>query len=281
MNELQILKKKACQLRMDCIQAVHESPLKHGHLGGCMSIAEIITALYYRFLRVDPENPGWTDRDRCLLSKGHNCLMWYAALADRGYFPRETLKSYKALGSILQGHPDGCKCPGVDYTSGSLGQGLSIGVGMALDARRAGRANRVYVTMSDGEMQEGMTWEAAMAASHYRLDNLICIVDRNNLQVNGITEGIMNIEPLDDRFRAFGWNAIRLDGNDMESVVSAIYLAQRTRDRPTVLVCDTVKGKGISFMENIMEWHANKLSDEEYALAMQELATEMDRILQA
>jgi len=271
MRDLQFLKKKANQLRMDCIQAVHESPLKHGHLGGCLSIAEIIVALYYEFMRIDPQNPNWTDRDRCLLSKGHNCLIWYAALADLGYFPYEELKTYKDLGSILQGHPDACKCPGIDYTSGSLGQGLSIGIGMALDSVRVGRDNRVYVIMSDGEMQEGMVWEAVMAASHYKLDNLTCIVDRNNLQVNGLTEEIMKIEPLEYRFATFGWNSIRIDGNQMESVVAALDLAREHKSKPTVLICDTIKGKGVSFMENVMEWHAKNLTDAEYETAIEEL----------
>lgn len=275
-EECRRLQKKAYELRLDCIQAVHDSVLKHGHIGGCMSMAEIIAALYYRFLNVDPKNPNWEDRDRCILSKGHNCLMQYAALADKGYFPKDVLRTYKALGSILQGHPDGRKCPGIDFTSGSLGQGLSIGLGMALAAKRAKKNYRVYVIMSDGEMQEGMTWEAAMAAGHYAADNLVCIVDRNNLQVNGETQGIMGIEPLEERFRSFGWNALRIDGHDMESVVSALEKAMNTRGIPTVIICDTVKGKGVSYMENVMEWHAKVLTDEDYFQAVKELREVID-----
>ncbi len=270
-NDVEFLENLACQLRRDCIQAVHDSALKHGHLGGCLSIAEILAALYGRFLRLDPQNPHWPERDRFLLSKGHNCLIQYAALAEMGYFPRETLKSYKSLGSILQGHPDMTKCPGIDYTSVSLGQGLSIGVGMGLALRHAGYDSRVYVLMSDGEMQEGMTWEAAMAAGHYKLGNLTCIVDRNNLQVNGATETIMNIEPLEDKFRAFGWKTLRLNGHDMQMVVSALEWAAHSATVPVALICDTVKGKGVSFMENVMEWHAKNLTDAEYEKAMDEL----------
>lgn len=271
MNDLQKLQKKAWQLRLDCIEAVHASALKHGHLGGCLSMAEIIAALYYHFLRVDPANPLWPERDRMILSKGHNCLMQYAALADRGYFPRELLASYKSLGSPLQGHPDMHKCPGIDFTTGSLGQGLSIGVGMCLSARRNAQDYRTYVIMSDGEMQEGMTWEAAMAAAHYKLDNLVCIVDRNNLQVNGETQTIMNIEPLEQKFAAFGWNTLRIDGHNMRQIVSALKYAQSQKGAPFVLICDTVKGKGVGYMENVMEWHAKVLEEAQYQQAVNAL----------
>ena len=271
MNDLQKLQEKAWQLRLDCIEAVHASALKHGHLGGCLSMAEIIAALYDRFLRVDPANPLWPERDRMILSKGHNCLMQYAALADRGYFPRELLASYKSLGSSLQGHPDMRKCPGIDFTTGSLGQGLSIGVGMCLSARRNAQDYRTYVIMSDGEMQEGMTWEAAMAAAHYKLDNLVCIIDRNNLQVNGETQTIMNIEPLEQKFAAFGWNALRIDGHNMRQIVSALERAQSAKGAPFALICDTVKGKGVGYMENVMEWHAKVLTEEQYQQAVNAL----------
>ncbi len=271
MNDLQKLQEKAWQLRLDCIEAVHASALKHGHLGGCLSMAEIIAALYDRFLRVDPANPLWPERDRMILSKGHNCLMQYAALADRGYFPRELLASYKSLGSSLQGHPDMRKCPGIDFTTGSLGQGLSIGVGMCLSARRNAQDYRTYVIMSDGEMQEGMTWEAAMAAAHYKLDNLVCIVDRNNLQVNGETQTIMNIEPLEQKFAAFGWNALRIDGHNMRQIVSALERAQSAKGAPFALICDTVKGKGVGYMENVMEWHAKVLTEAQYQQAVNAL----------
>lgn len=271
MHDYKFLLKKAYQLRLDTMRAIHSGPIHHGHLGGCMSIAEMITALYYDVLRVDPKNPEWEGRDRFILSKGHCCLIWYAALADLGYFDKEIMNTYKAIGSILQGHPDCTKCPGVDATSGSLGQGLSIGFGMAMDAVRAGRDNQVYVMMSDGEMQAGMTWEAIMCISHYNPGNITLMIDRNNLQVNGFTQDIMNIEPLDDRLRSFGWDTIRIDGHDIEAVLSALYLAKANRKKPVCIICDTLKGKGVSYMENIMEWHAHEVSDEDYETAMREL----------
>jgi Transketolase, N-terminal subunit len=271
MHDIRYLKKKAYQLRIDTIQALYESEARHGHPGGCMSIAEILSVMYYHTLRIDPKDPAWIDRDRFLLSKGHNCLILYAVLADLGYIGKEVLPTYKSVGSILQGHPDCRKCAGIDFTSGSLGQGLSIGVGMALDAKRAGRSHHVYVVISDGELQEGMLWEAAMSASHYKLSNLTCLVDRNNLQVNGLTETIMDVEPLEDRFRAFGWHTMRIDGHDVEAIVSAVYLANACHDVPTAIICDTIKGKGVSFMENVMEWHANTLTDELYKTAMEDL----------
>jgi transketolase len=208
-------------------------------------------------MRVDPARPEWDDRDRLVLSKGHAAPMVYAALARRGYFAREHLWTLRHLGSFLQGHPDCRKTPGLDMTSGSLGQGLSVALGMALGAKQAGKDFHVYCLLSDGETQEGMVWEAAMAASHFGADNLTAIVDRNNLQVDGWLQDVMNVEPYADKWRAFGWEVAELDGHDLAELCAA--LGEKRRSRPRVLICRTVKGKGVAFMENVMEWHASPI----------------------
>lgn len=271
MNKLSELQKKAYELRMDCIRLIHESPVPAGHVGGCLSSAEILAALYYDVLKVNPSNPREESRDRFILSKGHNCTILYAALADKGFFPKDLLKTYRAENSILQGHPDANKCPGIEVTTGSLGQGLSMGVGMALAGRLKKNPYNVCVLISDGELQSGMTWEAVMAAGYYKLDKLICIVDRNHLQVNGAVEKVMDVEPLEEKWRSFGWTAMRIDGHDMQSILSAMYLAKTNTKRPTVIICDTLKGKGVSFMENVTEWHASEVTDEVYNKAITEL----------
>jgi transketolase len=268
---VRFLGEQAYALRCDVIDMVYHGG--SGHPGGSLSIAEIVAVLYWGVMRLDPTNPKWVDRDRLVLSKGHACPVIYAALARKGYFDRRELKTLRQLNSILQGHPDWRKTPGIDMTSGSLGQGLSIGLGMALGARQAKRSFDVYVLLSDGELQEGMIWEAAMAASHYRVGNLTAIADYNNLQVDGPVDRVMGIEPLLDKWRAFGWRAVMVeDGNDVEAVLKA--LADRrdeAGDEPWAIVCRTLKGKGVSYMENVMEWHASPITREQRDRAIEEL----------
>ena len=253
-RELEVL---AYELRRDVINMIFHGG--SGHPGGSFSIAEIIVALYWHAMRADPARPNWEDRDRLVLSKGHAAPMVYAALARRGYFAREHLWTLRHLGSILQGHPDCRKTPGLDMTSGSLGQGLSVALGMALGAKQACKDFHVYCLLSDGETQEGMVWEAAMAASHYGTGNLTAVVDRNNLQVDGWVNEVMGIEPYADKWRAFGWEVMEVDGHDLPSLCEAWDAGRRPRPRPCVLICRTVKGKGVSFMENVMEWHASPI----------------------
>ncbi len=268
-SHIRKLEALAYELRRDVIDMIFHGG--SGHPGGSFSIAEIVVALYWHAMRIDPARPDWAERDRLALSKGHAAPMVYAALARRGYFAREHLWSLRHLGSILQGHPDCRKTPGLDMTSGSLGQGLSVALGMALGAKQAGKDFHVYCLLSDGETQEGMVWEAAMAASHYGTGNLTAIVDRNNLQVDGWVNEVMGIEPYADKWRAFGWEARDVDGHDLPRLCAALDAARVPRSRPCVLICRTVKGKGVSFMENVMEWHASPISAELRARAVEEL----------
>ena len=226
-----------------------------GHPGGALSEAEILSVLYFDILRVDPKRPAWEDRDRFVLSKGHGAAGWYAALCAKGYFPPETLKLFRQAGGILQGHPDMRKIPGVDMTAGSLGQGLSAGLGMALAGRMQGKSYRVYVLIGDGEIQEGQIWEAAMAASHFQVDNLTAILDYNNVQLDGPVPTIMQVAPVLDKWKAFGWEVVECDGHDVASLLQAIEKAQAVKGKPCLIVADTVKGKGVSFMENTCDWH--------------------------
>ncbi len=267
------LKILAYELRRDVIEMIFHGG--SGHPGGSFSIAEIVVALYWHAMRLDPTRPDWEDRDRLVLSKGHAAPMVYAALARRGYFAREHLWTLRHLGSILQGHPDCRKTPGIDMTSGSLGQGLSVALGMALGAKQARKDFHVYCVISDGETQEGMIWEAAMAASHHGAGNLTAIVDRNNLQVDGWVNEVMGIEPYADKWRAFGWEVVELDGHDLPGLCAALDAGRPFRSRPRVLICRTVKGKGVSFMENVMEWHASPISRELRDKAIAELETSL------
>jgi transketolase len=261
---------KAFALRCDVIEMVFAAG--SGHLGGSLSSAEIVAALYWDVMNIRPDQPSWPNRDRLVLSKGHCAPIVYAALANRGYFDRDVLATFRKTGSRLQGHPDWRKTIGLDMTSGSLGQGLSVGLGMALASRQSRVPFDVYVLMSDGEMQEGMTWEAAMAAAHYGMGNLTVIVDKNGLQVDGFVADVMGIEPLASKWRAFGWRVITADGNDVSSVLDAFKRRRAGRSkRPTVIIASTIKGKGVSFMENVMEWHGGTLSPELYEKAMAEL----------
>ncbi len=243
-----------------------------GHLGGACSAADIVAALYFYKMEHDPKDPKKEDRDRFLLSKGHVAILQYAALAEAGYFPVEDLKTTKSIGSYLQGHPDVRKTPGIEAGTGSLGQGLSIGLGMALGMRMDGSTRKVYVLLGDGELAEGQGWEAAMAASHYKVDNLVAIVDRNGLQANGKTSDRMNTEPLRQKWESFGWKALHINGNAMEEVVAALDAADKIKGQPTVILADTVKGKGIGYAENVVGFHNRALTRELYEQAMQELA---------
>jgi transketolase len=251
---------KAYELRKDVIEMIYNAG--SGHPGGSLSLAEIITVLYWQVMQVDPLNPDWEDRDRLVLSKGHAAPIVYAALANKGYFKKDLLVTLRHLNSILQGHPDARKTPGLDMTTGSLGQGLSAGLGMALGAKQADKGFNVYVVLSDGELEEGMIWEAAMASSHYKVDNLTAIVDYNNLQVDGQVNMVMNIEPLADKWRAFGWEVITLDGHTIKDLLAAFEIRKSVKNKPMVLICKTTKGKGVSYMENVMEWHASPITDE-------------------
>ncbi len=242
-----------------------------GHLGGSCSSADIVAALYAYKMKLDPKNPKWDGRDKFLYSKGHACIAQYAAMAELGYFPKEKLTTLKSLGSMLQGHPDVNKTPGVEANTGSLGQGLSIANGMALAMRLDGKDNKVYCVMGDGEMAEGQIWEAAMAASNFKIDNIVGIVDQNGLQATGSIEERFNTNPLPEKWESFGWHVIQIDGHDMEEIVDALDEADTIKGKPTVIIARTVKGKGVSFAENVVGFHNGALTKEQYQTALKEL----------
>ena len=264
------LKMKAKEIRKDIIEEVYNA--KSGHPGGSLSIADIMAVLYFNELRIDEKNPRWEDRDRVVLSKGHCSPALYAALAERGFFSKETLKSFRKIDSNLQGHPDLNKVQGVDMTSGSLGQGLSVANGMAISAKMDNKDYRVYVILGDGEIEEGQVWEAAMTANKYKLDNLCVIVDNNNLQIDGTIEEVMSSYPIDEKFKSFGFNVLNIDGNNIEEIINAFESAKKTKDKPTCIIAKTIKGKGVSFMENKAEWHGKAPNEEEYIQAMKDLS---------
>jgi transketolase len=265
------LKQKAIELRQTAVTMVHKA--QSGHPGGSLSAADIIAALYFREMRIDPENPTWADRDRFVLSKGHVCPIQYSALALLGYVPYETIYTLRQYGSPFQGHPDMKKCPGVDISTGSLGQGLSCAVGMAVAGQRDEKDYRVFAMVGDGECQEGQIWEAAQSAVKYQLDNLIVFVDDNGLQIDGTTDEIMPNLDLEQKFKAFGFETKRINGHSMEEIVEALDEIRESKNGiPKCLVCDTVKGKGVSFMENVVDWHGIAPNDEQYRQAMEELA---------
>lgn len=242
-----------------------------GHPGGSLSASDIVAALYFGgVLHVDPKDPAWPDRDRFVLSKGHAAPVLYAALAERGFFPKETLLTLRQLGSILQGHPDSKKVPGVEVPTGSLGQGLSLAVGMALAGRLDRKDYRVWVLLGDGECEEGQVWEAAMAAAHYKLDSLTAIVDHNHLQIDGFVHAVMSPEPLADKWRAFGWDVVAVDGHDVPALLDAFH-APRVAGKPRAIVAETVKGKGVSYMEGLASWHGKAPKGEELDRALAEL----------
>ena len=263
------LKRMAAVIRCDIIDMICTA--NAGHPGGSLSAADIVTALYFRVMRLDPENPNWPDRDRFILSKGHACPVWYAALAERGYFDRAHLSTLRRINSILQGHPDMLKTPGIDMTVGSLGHGLSVGLGMALGGKLQGKDYHVWIVIGDGESQEGSIWEAAMAAANWKVENLTAILDRNNLQNDDFVDDIMSIEPLADKWRAFGWNVVEIDGHDMKEVVEALEGAKAFKGQPTIIIANTVKGKGVSYMENVCEWHGKAPSKQQADQALEEI----------
>ena len=263
------LEKMAVIIRCDIIDMICTAAA--GHPGGSLSAADVVTALYFRIMRIDPKNPGWPDRDRFILSKGHACPVWYAALAERGYFDKSHLKTLRQMGSILQGHPDMRKTPGIDMTAGSLGHGLSAGLGMALSGKLQKKDYHVFVIIGDGESQEGSIWEASMAAPNFKLDNLTAILDYNHLQNDYSVDDIMPIHPAVDKWRAFGWHVLDIDGHDMAQVVAALEEAKSHKGKPTMIVANTVKGKGVSYMENVCEWHGRAPCQEEADQALEEL----------
>lgn len=243
-----------------------------GHPGGSLSCVEIVTTLYFGVMRVNPRDPSWPDRDRFILSKGHAAPTLYAVLAEKGFFPRDLLPTLRKLGSPLQGHPDARKTPGVEVSTGSLGQGLSMGVGMALAGKLDQKDYRVWVLLGDGECQEGQVWEAAMAASHYKLDNLAAFVDFNGLQIDGKTEEVMSLSPLADKWRAFGWRTLEVDGHDVDALLEVASVVSQSRGAPTAIIARTVKGKGVSFMEGQKEWHGKAPKGDELSHALEEVA---------
>ena len=258
----------ANEIRKGAVTAVYSA--KSGHPGGSLGIAEILTYLYFEVMNVDPENPKMEDRDRFVLSKGHTCPALYATLAHRGFFPVEDLVTFRHTGAYLQGHPDMKHIPGIDMSSGSLGQGISAACGMALSAKLSEKSYRVYTVLGDGESEEGQVWEAAMFAAHYGLNNLTAFIDFNGLQIDGDVTKVMNPTPLDEKFKAFGWNVTVIDGHSFDEIANALEMAKKS-DKPFAIIAKTVKGKGVSFMENKAEWHGSAPNKEQYEQAMQEL----------
>lgn len=242
-----------------------------GHPGGSLSAIDFITALYCHHMKINPANPQWEDRDRFVLSKGHSCPALYVVLAELGFFPKETLFTLRQFGSILQGHPDMNLTPGIEMSTGSLGQGLSVACGMALAGKLDQKTFKVFCILGDGELDEGSVWEAAMAAAHYKLDNLTAIIDRNDMQIDGTTDCIMTLEPLKKKWEAFGWYATEIDGHNMQQIIDTLDFLRSYTEKPSVIIAKTIKGKGVSFMENKLEYHGRALTREELALALKEL----------
>ena len=263
------LKVTANNIRKSVIEEVYSA--SSGHPGGSLSAADILTVLYFNQMNIDPKDPKNENRDRFVLSKGHASPVLYAALAERGFFDKEELKSFRKLGSMLQGHPDMKGVPGVDMSTGSLGQGLSAANGMALASKIDSKGYRVYALLGDGEIEEGQIWEAAMTSSHYKLDNLCVIVDNNNLQIDGSVDNVMNVYPIDEKFKSFGFEVFTVDGNNIDELIAVFEKAKTVKGKPTAIVAKTVKGKGVSFMENQVGWHGKAPKEEEYNQAMEEL----------
>ena len=266
----------ATKVRMGVIEGVHAA--KAGHPGGSLSVADTLTYLYMHRMNVDPKNPAMPDRDRLVLSKGHTAPALYAVLAERGFFPAEELKTLRKIGSRLQGHPSMGKLPGIDMSTGSLGQGISTACGMALSGKISSDTYKVYTVLGDGEIEEGQVWEAAMFAAHYKLDNLVAVVDNNGLQIDGKISEVMSPYPIDEKFKAFGWHVICIDGHDFDQIEAAFNEAETVLNQPTVIIQKSVKGKGVSFMENQVGWHGKAPNDEEYAIAMKELGDHLAQL---
>lgn len=268
-EKLVMLENTAREVRRGILTEVHAA--KSGHPGGSLSIADIVTYLYSEVLHVDPKNPRWEDRDRLVLSKGHTCPALYAMLAEKGFFPKEELPTFRAIGSRLQGHPDMNKAPGIDFSAGSLGQGVSAACGMALAGKTGNKNYRVYAILGDGEIEEGEVWESAMFAAHYKLDNLCYIVDNNNLQIDGTIADVCSPYPIDEKFRAFGFEPIVTDGHNFEALEEAFAKAKAVKGKPAVIIAKTIKGKGVSYMENQVSWHGTAPNDEQYEQGMKDL----------
>ena len=271
-TKVEALKNIANKIRLDTLQEIYYA--KSGHAGGSLSCVEILTALYFNEMNIDPKKIDDLNRDRFILSKGHSSPALYATLAERGYFDKEELLTFRNINSSLQGHPDMKKVNGVDMSTGSLGQGLSIANGMAIASKMDSLGNRVYVLLGDGELEEGQIWEAAMTSSIYKLDNLCVIVDANKLQLTGNTDDVkgLNYENIEQKFRCFGFNTIVIDGNNIESILEAFQIAKRTKEKPSAIIAKTTKGKGVSFMENKVEWHGKVMNDDEYKKAVEEIS---------
>lgn len=269
-NELKIA---ACKVRIGIIEGVHSA--KSGHPGGSLSAADILTYLYFNKMKIDPSNPQMEDRDRLVLSKGHIAPALYSCLANRGFFPVAELNTLRKIGSRLQGHPDMKFIPGVDMSSGSLGQGVSAACGMAKAAKIMGNDYRVYAVLGDGEIQEGQVWEAAMFAGHNQLDNLCVIVDNNDLQIDGSIRDVCSPYPIDEKYEAFGFHVINIDGHDFDQIEAAFSEAETIKGKPTAIIAKTIKGKGVSFMENQASWHGTAPNDEQYAIARKELDAQL------
>lgn len=270
MKDIKILEEKANSIRKSIVKMICEA--KSGHPGGSLSATDILTTLYFSEMNIDPANPKMENRDRFVLSKGHAAPALYATLAERGYFDKELLVTLRKYGSFLQGHPDMKKVPGVEISTGSLGQGLSVANGMALNARITGESYRTYVILGDGEIQEGQVWEAAMTAAHYGLDNLCAFLDSNGLQIDGEVEKVMNVGPLDEKWRAFGWHVIEINGHDFKEIFDALDEARTVKGKPTMIIAKTVKGKGVSFMENLASWHGSAPNAEQTEKALEDLS---------
>ena len=275
-KKLTELKKIAANVRLGIVEAVHSA--SSGHPGGSLSIAEALTYLYFEEMNIDPKNPKMEERDRFVLSKGHTSPALYSTLAERGYFPKEDLKTFRKIDSYLQGHPDMKGVPGVDMSSGSLGLGISAACGMALSAKYNGKNYRVYTALGDGESEEGQVWEAAMFAAHYKLDNLCAVIDYNGLQIDGPVADVIGPAPFESKFEAFGWNVITVDAHNFDEIESAFAAAKKCKGKPTVIIANSVKGKGVSYMENKCEWHGSAPKTEQYEIAVKELTEALNSI---
>ena len=264
-----MIAEKARMMRRDIVQMIYTAG--SGHPGGSLSAADIIASLYFHVMRHRPQEPDWPDRDRFVLSKGHAAPALYAALAESGYFPVEELLNLRKIGHMLQGHPSMKSTPGVDMSTGSLGQGLSAAIGMALAGRMDGKDYTVYAMLGDGEIEEGQIWEAAMFAAHYKVDNLVAFLDKNGLQIDGPTDSVISSEPLADKWIAFGWHVIEIDGHDIPRILDAVEEAKAVREKPVMIIASTTKGKGVSFMENVVGFHGKAPNEEQYRQAMDEI----------
>jgi len=268
-NEISKLQDISRDIRCSVLTMVKEGGV--GHIGGSLSITDILVSLYFKVLNIDPKNPSWPERDRLVVSKGHCAAALYSTLAQKGFFPKEELKTFGMINSNLQVHPDKTKVCGIEASTGALGQGLSIGLGMALAAKLDKKDYHTFVILGDGEIQEGQVWEAALFGAHYKLDNLTAILDLNNVQLMGHVDQIMGIAPVADKWRAFGWKVLEIDGHDFKQIIDSFYRSKEVKERPTIIIANTIKGKGVSFMENTCKWHGNVPTQDEYNAAMAQI----------